>query len=283
MQHNFGKAPARAPLRWAGSKRKSLAALKARVPSCMNHYIEPFAGSACFVFETRPEKVTLGDINAPLIDFYHHLRESPEELYLAYSQLPINTEYYYYVRSIFNEEENTLRRSAHFLYLNRLCFNGIYRVNRKGHFNVPWGGDKVGKPLSLEDLSGASEAIQGASFVCSDFEEVVRKNIEPGCLVYLDPPYASDEVRVFKEYHVNSFSTGDWERLLRLLIDIDKAGAKFLLSYAGDSVLRDRLGRWSVSDFEVTRNVGGFKASRRKYGEFLASNFECQEQSELLS
>ncbi|WP_439501576.1 DNA adenine methylase [Aminobacter ciceronei] len=264
----------RAPLRWAGSKRKSVGTLKRLVPDNVTHYVEPFAGSACLAFALEPSSVVLGDINPQLIEFYEYLKEMPIDLHTAYSQISSNPVSYYRVREEYNAAGPSLGRAAQFLYLNRHCFNGIYRVNNSGKFNVPWGGDKVGKALTQADISRASLLLDNARLICGDFEAVVCASIRPGTLVYLDPPYASNESRVFREYHEDSFATSDWERLMRVLRYIDDAGAHFLLSYAGSSSFMEQLGNWHIGHLDVTRNVGGFRASRRKYREFVATNYK---------
>lgn len=263
---------ARAPLRWAGSKRKSIGALTSKFPQQFSKYVEPFAGSACIAFHLKPSNIALGDLNPRLIEFYSHLRDSPSDLYEIYISLESSPVKYYDVREIYNREPSSIARAAHFLYLNRHCFNGIYRVNAKGHFNVPWGGDKVGAPLSRDDLMIASSVLEGAAIECSDFEDFIGKHIVKGAVIYIDPPYARNEERVFREYHENSFATSDWSRLVKVLKDIDKAGAHFLLSYAGDAELMAQLEEWNAGFLDVTRNVGGFKATRRKYREFMATN-----------
>ncbi|MER8828544.1 Dam family site-specific DNA-(adenine-N6)-methyltransferase [Mesorhizobium sp. M0938] len=201
-----------------------------------------------------------------------HLRDDPERLHAAYAALPGNPEQYYRVRVEYNQNSASLERAAQFLYLNRHCFNGIYRVNTRGEFNVPWGGDKVGKPLSKAELIAASTALAAAKLICGDFESVVLDNIDKDSFVYMDPPYASDETRVFREYHEDSFATGDWNRFIAVLRQIDRVGARFLLSYAG-APLEARFGDWNVGHLDVTRNVGGFRATRRKHREFIAMNF----------
>jgi DNA adenine methylase len=267
----------RAPLRWAGSKRKSLSTLISRMPDRIQTYVEPFAGSACLAFSISPERLVLGDINARLIEFYRTLKASPEQLWEHYAALKGCPQTYYEVRKAFNAAPPSLERAAQFLYLNRNCFNGIYRVNRSGEFNVPWGGDKVGKPLAAEELVAASRTLNRADLLCDDFETVVDYGLDDRTFVYLDPPYARDEERVFREYDQKSFATHDWSRLLANLEKIHDAGACFLMSYAGDPMLIEQLTKWNVGHLDVTRNVGGFKASRRKHREFIATNYRFPE------
>jgi len=267
----------RAPLRWAGSKRKSVATLIALMPDRIKTYVEPFAGSACLAFAVDPEQLVIGDINPRLIEFYQNLKSCPEELWAHYSTLEACPERYYEVRSAFNSAAPSIERAAQFLYLNRNCFNGIYRVNANGNFNVPWGGDKVGKPLTAEELVAASQLLGRADLLCDDFEVVVGRGLGEETFVYLDPPYARNEERVFREYDQKSFATQDWDRLLATLEKIHEAGACFLMSYAGDTTLIDQLTKWNVGHLDVTRNVGGFKSSRRKHREFIATNYRCAE------
>lgn len=263
----------RAPLRWAGSKRQSVSTLISRMPAHIHTYVEPFAGSACLAFSINPERYILGDINPRLIEFYHYLKTSPEQLWEYYISFEALPEAYYQVRADFNAASPSLERAAQFLYLNRHCFNGIYRVNGAGGFNVPWGGDKVGKPLNIEELVLASQILGRAELLCADFESVVQHSLDEHTFVYLDPPYARDEQRVFREYDQNSFATKDWCRLLATLEKIHNSGAHFLMSYAGDPLLIEQLNKWNVGHLDVTRNVGGFKASRRKHREFIATNY----------
>lgn len=267
----------RAPLRWAGSKRKSAASLISRMPARIHKYVEPFAGSACLAFSINPERLILGDINPRLIEFYCTLKASPSQLWEHYASLEGCPERYYEVRTAFNSAPPSLERAAQFLYLNRNCFNGIYRVNASGAFNVPWGGDKVGKPLTEQELIAASLTLRRADLLCDDFEKVVKHDLDERTFVYLDPPYARDEERVFREYDQKSFATQDWSRLLTTLEKIHEAGACFLMSYAGDPSLIEQLTKWNVGHLDVTRNVGGFKASRRKHREFIATNYRCSE------
>lgn len=203
--------------------------LQRYVPADITTYIEPFAGSACLAFTLDKCGIILGDINPRLIEFYEYLRNAPEQLHAAYSALPGTPDNYYKVRAEYNASPPSLDRAARFLYLNRHCFNGIYRVNSKGAFNVPWGGDKVGKPLTCEELVIASKVLEPAQLVCGDFDRVVLDNIDADSFVYLDPPYASDETRVFREYHENSFATHDWDRFVEVLRKIDAAGARSAL------------------------------------------------------
>ena len=126
------------PLRWAGSKKRLLRLLGARSPRKYLRYIEPFAGSAVLFYHLKPRMALLADVNSDLIAFYRSLRRSPESLYSQIAEVEVSRPAYLKVRSAFQEASGE-QRSAYFWYLNRCCFNGIYRTNQKGEFNVPFG------------------------------------------------------------------------------------------------------------------------------------------------
>lgn len=267
----------RSPLRWAGSKKRQLPRLLSLIQSVPIKTIEPFAGSACFTMRAGAKDAVISDLNADLIAFYEDLCVNTSGLFDQFSSFSINSDTYYQCRASFNSMPRSLSKSAIFLYLNRYGFNGIYRVNKSGGYNVPWGGEKSGTPPNLEELQQVAKYLsKHVKILTGDFEDVVRSELIPGALVYLDPPYARDEVRVFREYQADSFTTRDWGRLIELVDHINSIGAYFILSYAGDAELVGSLAQWEVGKLEVTRNVGGFASSRRKHSEFMASNIEQQ-------
>lgn len=264
----------RPPLRWAGSKRKNIDVLTKLVPKGTSHIIEPFAGSACFTLKSNFKTAVISDLNDRLIEFYEFLKSDPGQLFDVFSSIEVSRSNYFEVRGKFNTSKPSLERAAQFLFLNRYCFNGIFRVNLSGEFNVPWGGEKVGRPPSRKEIVAASKRLERVKVRVGDFQTIVDEELHDNCLVYLDPPYARNEERVFREYHKDSFSTLDWNRLIETIEKIERRGSKFILSYAGDGEIVERLARWQVGYLDVTRNVGGFKSSRRKFREFLATNCE---------
>lgn len=134
-------------VRWAGSKRKLLEVLAACVPQTFQTYVEPFAGSACLFFRLCPERALLGDINEELVEFYGALKDQPTELAERVQSMPASSEFYYRLRE--SKKRSPLTRAARFCYLNRYCYNGVFRTNKAGQFNVPRG-VKVGRIPSAE-------------------------------------------------------------------------------------------------------------------------------------
>jgi DNA adenine methylase len=158
-----------------------------------------------------------------------------------------------------------------FFYLNRNCFNGIYRTNKAGQFNVPYG-RKTGRLPALENWISASRALAGVTLESRDFEAVVRKHTGEGDFVYLDPPYAVANRRVFKQYAATEFGLQDLERLRSLMTHIDSVGATFVVSYAQSQETAILAHGWHSFRQLAQRNIAGFSHQRRKAVEVIISN-----------
>jgi DNA adenine methylase len=256
--------------RWAGSKRKLLPILRANVSTSFKTYIEPFAGSACLFFDLEPTKAILGDFNAQLIQAYTVIARSPERVHAhacAYSSEPSE---YYRIRAIDPTLLSPIKRASRFLYLNRFCFNGVYRTNKTGLFNVPRGRDTGGMP-SLEAILAVAKVLQSAQLIPADFQKVLRR-VKAGDFVYLDPPYAKADEKYSGEYGYGAFSSINFPSLLSELAGIDRKGATFLLSYRYSPQLRRELSGWHSSVVSVKRHVAGFTDHRTAVRELLVSN-----------
>jgi DNA adenine methylase len=260
-------------VRWAGSKRSLLPELRAAFPKqgTFRRYVEPFAGSACLFFDRQPDQAILADLNAELVAAYRAIRRDPHLVVDAFRRLPRGEKAYYRVRAINPMTLSDPELAGRFLYLNRYCFNGLYRTNLQGRFNVPYGPPK--KPLSVfeSNVIAAAKVLRNADLFTCDFEQTVER-VEKGDFVYLDPPYVVDDRRVFAEYLPGSFSKSDLERLTDALADIDRRGATFLLSYADCREARHLVKQWRHRRVMTRRNIAGFSGARRRSYEVLASN-----------
>lgn len=257
-------------LRWAGSKRKLLSSLIARVPHSFNRYIEPFAGSACLFFALRPDSAILGDINADLMATYGMLCKHPRIVARSVRSLKHTRSEYYRVRATYHKEKDPLQRAIYFIYLNRYSFNGVYRTNRRGEFNVPFGTNTGGIPDSV-DFYRCSLALRRASLLTSDFTRTIA-NAERGDFVYLDPPYSSCNRPRYGEYGYGSFQPLQLAELVSALDALDRRGAKFLVSYASSRAARRAFSRFQVESISVRRHVAGFAKHRHDVRELLVSN-----------
>lgn len=260
-------------LRWAGSKKSVLKKLEDHFPDDYSRYVELFAGSACLFFKTLPESAIISDNNRELTTFYKVFSKNFSEVYKLFVSIPRTSEEYYKIREEFKSESDRIKRAALFLYLNRNCFNGIYRTNLNGHFNVPFSSSRIAGYPTEEALKSAALSLRTAKVVCGDFEQVCRKNIREGDIVYMDPPYYVPNKRVFKEYSGKPFSEEDFYRLSELLNFIDERRAKFILSYPDCVLSREIAKKWASSRISVKRIIGGTQKSRSGKYELIIKNY----------
>lgn len=248
-----------------------LPTLVANAPERYSAYLEPFAGSACLFFALQPDRAVIGDFNAELIDAYQIIAEAPKAVARALSIMPTDPEFYYELRARKLTSLPRVVRAARFVYLNRFSFNGVYRTNRAGLFNVPRG-EKTGQLPKVESLVAVARVLENATFVCGDFEKTLS-HAKRGDFVYMDPPYRLDETRMRGEYGYGAFSSCDLDRLADALIILDRLGVRFLLSYKYRREFSSSMKRWYTLTQLVRRHVGGFTDRRSKVRELLVSNY----------
>jgi DNA adenine methylase len=225
-------------LKWAGGKRWLASKVRALAPSSYNRYIEPFLGSGAIYFAIEPRKSILSDINPALIDCYIAIRDEwPTVQRLLEEHHAYHCpEYYYVMRK--TKFRNLAKRAAQFIYLNRTCWNGLYRVNLKGEFNVPIG-TKTAVVMGTDDFEWTSDLLNTADVVCCDFE----KTIDRACrddFIFVDPPYtAHHNMNGFLKYNEKLFSWADQIRLLHALERAVRRGAKVLVTNANHASVKD--------------------------------------------
>lgn len=258
-------------LRWAGSKKKLLPILKSAAPKSFKRYLEPFVGSAVLYLQLPRTPAILGDLNEELIATYECMRVHPRAVWNRLSKMPTDVDFYYQLRQQNSAKMNELDHAARFIYLNRFCFNGVYRTNRDGHFNVARG---VGA-LKIPDWAVFKEfatSIGSVDLCAGDFENVVSR-ANSGDFIYLDPPYAQTGKRDRGEYGPGSFKEIDLDRLVVAMESAHKRGASVLLSYSKHAELLSKLRGWQITHLSVFRNVAGFASNRRAADEILVSNY----------
>ena len=225
-------------LRWAGSKKWLIRRQYGFEAQIGHRYIEPFLGSGSMFFSLLPDKSLLSDSNQHLINCFKHVKESPLDFFLGFNELYSEhcKEQYYEVRN--NITSDGLQAAVDFLYLNRTCFNGVFRVNLSGRFNVPVG-TKAGKAFTLEDFLCWSQALSTAEIRCADFEEVVDAS-QSGDVLFVDPPYTvAHNNNGFIEYNEKIFLWSDQVRLAGCLTKAAKRGVHFLLTNADHPSIRE--------------------------------------------
>lgn len=226
-------------LKWAGGKRGLLPELEKRVPKFSGTYFEPFLGGGALFFHLEPKTALLSDANAYLVETYKCVRDDPRAV-IELLEHKVNEESFYYrERDAELERLSAFGRAARFVYLNRTCFNGLYRVNKKGKFNVPFGGYKSPDIVGRERILQASAALAGADVFAIDFEVAVAGALRDS-FVYFDPPYAPvSKTSSFTAFEKGGFGEREQERLRDLCLALVGRGVPFLLSNSDCPFTRD--------------------------------------------
>jgi len=261
-------------LKWAGGKRWFVSQQSHLLPPDYNRYIEPFLGSAAVFFHLQPNNSLLSDTNQELINTYCAIRDYPELVfrYLKKHQKHHSKEYYYWIRG--KSFLSTAKRASCFIYLNRTCWNGLYRVNLKGVFNVPKG-TKDSVVFDDDDFFRISRTLQKARLYSQDFEEILESANE-GDLVYVDPPYTvKHNNNNFLKYNERIFTWRDQERLAASLDGVARRGARVLISNANHQCIRELYSSSSWVYFDIARHsiLASNSMHRRQTSELMISNF----------
>lgn len=248
-------------LRWAGSKRNLIPKLLPYFPSRFGTYHEPFLGSGSVFFHLRPSQAVLSDANQELISTYLNLRDQPKKIISILEKLSPDKETYYSIRQ--KRSKSKLLGTAQFIYLNKLCFNGIYRVNSKGKFNVPFAGDRVNYSVNRDILLACSEALNedGITIFSGDFSGNIL-SAKPCDFVFIDPPYVTGHNNNgFIEYNESIFSWDDQVRLAGYAQELMNRDVAVVMSNAyHESVLdlypsfrKDKIERFSSIASDTSR------------------------------
>jgi len=264
---------ARPIVKWVGGKTKLLPELLARLPATYGRYYEPFAGGAALFFWLAPERAVLNDLNADLIGMYRALAVDVEAV-IRESQLLAayhDEGHYARIRARWNDEREThpprpFERAAMFLYLNRACFNGLWRVNSKGEMNAPLGrradGSLNAMDFDIDNLRTASAALERAEIRCGSYASAVA-DAEPGDLVYFDPPYVpASTTASFTSYTAGGFGSDDQRSLAELARSLVERGVNVLLSNSDTPLVR-QIYNWARIDVVQRPGTVSSKGAKR--------------------
>lgn len=260
-------------LRWAGSKAQLLPVLREYWRPHYLRYVEPFCGSACLFFALEPPSAVLSDLNEDLVDTLAQVQIAADTVAECLKRLKSNERTYYKVRALDPKVLTPNERAAQFIYLNTHCFNGLYRTNQEGKFNVPFGTRTRKVPYSGGELRDAGRLLKNAVLESGDFESVVDQTIA-GDFLYLDPPYATGSTRIFSQYGKKVFSEADLTRLTNCLRSANQRGVRFVLSYADVPEIHQLRGLWTSKKVIVKRNIAGFADARKTVQEIVVTNCE---------
>lgn len=264
-------------LRWAGGKNWLVRIFDEFLPKEFNNYHEPFLGGGSIFISLKNrdkinQKAYLSDSNKDLILTYNTIKKYPERLIEELSTFENTKEYYYECRSMNFDDE--IQKAAQFIFLNRTSFNGIYRVNLEGKYNVPYGFKKYNQLFDFDNIKTLSESFKNCFFRNVDFQRNIYR-INPGDLVFIDPPYTvAHENNGFVKYNQKIFAWEDQIRLREFLLKIDSMGAYYIMTNAHHKSIIDLFKK--SGNFEILSRpslIGGLGAKRTKYNEIILKNF----------
>lgn len=268
-------------LKWVGGKTRIASIIASLAPDRYKRYVEPFCGSAAVFFALRPKKALLNDAIAELIICLEVVRDDPVEVMNLLDKLLNTKEYFYQVRSQNPEEMSTSARAARFIYLNKTSFRGLWRVNRKGKFNTPYGNYK--RPYyNRETVLTASEALKETELRCLDFRKILEE-CEEDDWVFLDPPYIPDRKwGDFTRYTVGRFGSKDHRDLARLMDQLDSRGVKWLLTNSDTPITREIYNGWHHIILPTRRDIT-LQSGDRKSVDLIVSNYNLRAHPILLA
>jgi DNA adenine methylase len=266
-------------VKWAGGKSQLLPQFEAFFPESFDGYYEPFLGGGAVFYYVKqrysPERIVLSDSNKTLVDCYVNVRDSVDDLIelLRVHQDKHSKDYYYQIRDLFNSRPGGVEESSMFLYLNKTCFNGLYRENSKGGFNVPFGRYKNPNIVNEKVLRKANELLQGVEIQLMDFEEV--EDMASGRdLVYFDPPYHPlSETSSFTSYTKGVFSEKEQIRLSDLYRRLDDKDTKLKLSNSDTPLIRKIFDGYNINVVTARRSINCKGNGRGKINELLILNY----------
>lgn len=264
-------------LKWPGGKRWFVNKYSNIFPDQYNHYYEPFLGSGAVFFYLKPRRAVIADVNPELINLYKMMRDEPERLGLLLNnhQNQHDKNYYYKVRD--TEFQTEIDRAARFLYLNRACYNGMYRVNRQGKFNVPIG-TKSNFIYDIDQFEVYSRVLESAEIIAEDFENVIVR-AQKNDLLFVDPPYTTKtEQNSFIKYNNHLFTWADQERLYNCLREAKKRGVLIILTNANCKEIRAmyQSGGFFTNILERKSSIAGKVSDRGSVKELLVTSFDIQ-------
>lgn len=266
-------------VKWVGGKRQLLKHIKPIMPVSMNTYYEPFIGGGALLFDHKPNVAVINDYNQELINTYNIIKEDVEALIADLKTHIYDKDYFYTIRALDRDPEysslDNLKKASRLLYLNKSCFNGLYRVNSKGEFNSPFGRYTNPNIVNEETLLAVSKYLNSNRITTrvGDFEEAVS-DAQAGDFVYFDPPYDPvSKSANFTAYSKLGFSREDQERLRDLCISLTDRGVKFLLSNASTDFINELYKDFTILEVGANRAINSDGAKRKKVQEVLVRNY----------
>ncbi len=268
-------------LKWVGGKRQLLDILMPLMPKRITTYCEPFVGGGALLFNLQPNIAYVNDINSDLIRVYNVIRTDVESLIATLSEYRNESDFFYSVRDWDRDKEkyaalSDVQKAARILYLNKTCYNGLYRVNNAGEFNSPFGNYKNPNIVNAPVLRAMNIYLNSATIYLysTDYSEVL-KNIPKGTFVYLDPPYDPvSDTSSFTGYSKGGFSREDQINLRKCCDELTMRGVKFMLSNSSTDFIREQYAAYNIKIVRAKRAINSIASKRGDVDEVVVRNYE---------
>lgn len=269
-------------LKWVGGKRQLMTEIEPLLPTRISTYYEPFVGGGAVFLHTQPKKAVINDYNSELINVYETIRDNVDALITHLATHENSSEYFYQIRGLDRQEGfnelSKVERASRVIYLNKTCFNGLYRVNSSGEFNTPFGRYKNPNIINETVLRAVSNYLQknDIKLLSGDYQDAL-KNIRKGSFVYFDPPYDPvSKSSNFTGYVQGGFDDKEQERLRDTCVKLNEKGINFLLSNSATESMKDLYNHKDFQIIEVgaTRHINSVGSKRGEVTEILVRNYE---------
>lgn len=267
-------------VKWVGGKRQLLDEIKPLLPKRITNYCEPFMGGGAVLFSIQPKKAMVNDLNGDLITLYEVVRDDVETLIELLKKHENTEEHFYSIRDWDRDKEayknmSKVEKASRILYLNKTCYNGLFRVNSSGEFNAPFGHYKNPNIVNEPVLRAVSKYFNESEieFYNEDFEETLKK-VKKGGFVYLDPPYdpVSDTAN-FTGYNKGGFDRNEQVRLKNCCDDLNKRGVKFMLSNSATDFIKELYKDYNIHIVKAKRAINSDATKRGEIEEVLITNY----------
>lgn len=250
-------------LKWAGGKTQLLSTLIPKIPKNYSRYVEPFFGGGALFFAVQPEQALISDSNPELINLYREVATDVDGVIAALNEYENTKECFLSVRALDWDKLDPVRAAARMIFLNRTCFNGLYRVNRRGQFNTPFGAYPNPRICDAENLRRAAEILKRAEIRCADFQEILDRDVGHGDFVFLDPPYVPiGKFGDFKRYTKEQFHDADQVRLAEAVGRLRRKNAYAILTNSNHPRVQELYAPYEFEVYETKRNISCRSGSR---------------------
>lgn len=267
-------------VKWVGGKRQLLDEITPLLPKRIPSYCEPFLGGGAVLFSVQPTKAIVNDLNEDLITVYEVIRDDVETLIESLKRHENTSEYFYAIRDVDRDRDayrslSNVEKASRLIYLNKTCFNGLFRVNSSGEFNSPFGHYKNPNIVNEPVLRAVNKYLNSGSvtFYSEDFAETLKR-VGKGCFVYLDPPYDPvSDTASFTGYNKGGFDRNEQARLKQCCDELTQRGVKFMLSNSATDFIKDLYRDYHITIVRAKRAINSDASKRGTIEEVLITNY----------